>query len=84
MPGVITAERPDTPESRLLIAELQTHLESFYPPESRHGFSVQKLIDQQVAFFVLRADDRSGGCATSHIRPPRPADNPSGKASHGA
>ena len=62
MPAVITAERPDTADATALINELQTHLESFYPPESRHGFSVQKLIDQQVAFFVLRDDDRPAGC----------------------
>jgi ribosomal protein S18 acetylase RimI-like enzyme len=59
---VITAERPDTPDAIALINELQEHLESFYPPESRHGFSVQKLIDQQVAFFVLRADGEPAGC----------------------
>ena len=62
MPAVITAERPDTPDAELLIQELQTHLESFYPPESRHGFSVQKLITQNVAFFVLRADGQPAGC----------------------
>ena len=62
MPVVITAERPDTPDAMFLIAELQTHLESFYPPESRHGFSVQKLIDQKVAFFLLRADGQPAGC----------------------
>jgi GNAT superfamily N-acetyltransferase len=62
MPAIITAERPDTPDAMRLITELQTHLESFYPPESRHGFSVQKLIDQQVAFFVLRADGGPAGC----------------------
>ncbi len=62
MPAVITAERPDTPDALLLINELQTHLESFYPPESRRGFSAQKLIDQKVAFFVLRADGEPAGC----------------------
>lgn len=62
MPVVIAAERPDTPDATALINELQAHLESFYPPESRHGFSVQKLIEQQVAFFVLRADDVPAGC----------------------
>ena len=62
MPAVITAERPDTPDAKLLIHELQTHLESFYPPESRHGFSVQKLIAENVAFFVLRADGQPAGC----------------------
>lgn len=62
MSVVITAERPDTPDAITLINELQTHLESFYPPESRHGFSVQKLIDQKVAFFVLRAEGQPAGC----------------------
>lgn len=62
MPAVITAERPDTPDALLLINELQTHLESFYPPESRHGFSVERLIAEAVAFFVLRTDGRPAGC----------------------
>src|SRR4029453_1673404 len=58
----IAAERPDTPDASALINELQTHLESFYPPESRHGFSVDKLMAQGVAFFVLRVDGRAAGC----------------------
>jgi len=62
MSTTITAERPDTPEARLLIDELQTHLESFYPPESRHGFNVERLLKEGVAFFVLRADGRPAGC----------------------
>jgi GNAT superfamily N-acetyltransferase len=61
MPAVITTERPDTPDALRLIDELQTHLESFYPPESRHGFSVKRLIAEGVAFFVLRADGRADG-----------------------
>jgi len=62
VPAFITAEHPDTPDALLLINELQTHLESFYPPESRHGFSVERLIAEAVAFFVLRADGRPAGC----------------------
>ncbi|AOS44704.1 putative N-acetyltransferase YsnE [Lacunisphaera limnophila] len=58
----ITAERPDTADATALINELEDHLASLYPAESRHGFSVQKLIDQGVAFFVLRADGRPAGC----------------------
>lgn len=58
----LVPERPDTSDAVLLIGELQEHLESFYPPESRHGFSVQKLIEQQVAFFVLRVDGAPAGC----------------------
>jgi GNAT superfamily N-acetyltransferase len=60
--AVIVAERPDTPDAMRLIDELQTHLESFYPPESQHGFSVDRLIAESVAFFVLRADGRPAGC----------------------
>ena len=62
MPAFITAERPDTPDAMLLINELETHLASFYPPESRHGFSVERLIAEGVAFFVLRADGKPAGC----------------------
>lgn len=62
MSAIITAERPDTPEARALIDELQTHLESFYPPESRHGFNVDRLIKEGVAFFVVRADGHPAGC----------------------
>ena len=61
-PPTITRERPDTPDAMLLIDELQTHLESFYPPESRHGFSVERLIKEGVAFFVLRVDGAPAGC----------------------
>ena len=60
--ATITAERPDTPDAVRLIDELQTHLESFYPPESRHGFSVDRLIKDGVAFFVLRVDGAPAGC----------------------
>jgi GNAT superfamily N-acetyltransferase len=62
MPAAITAERPDEPDALFLINELQTHLESFYPPESRHGFSVERLIAENVAFFVLRTDGQPAGC----------------------
>ena len=62
MGAVIAAERPDTPDAMRLIDELQTHLESFYPPESQHGFNVERLIAEAVAFFVLRADGHPAGC----------------------
>ncbi|HEX2862109.1 MAG TPA: GNAT family N-acetyltransferase [Lacunisphaera sp.] len=62
MAVMITAERPDHPDAVAMIDELQAHLGSVYPVESQHGFSVQKLIEQQVAFFVLRVDGRPAGC----------------------
>lgn len=45
-----------------MIAELDAHLEPLYPSESRHGFSVQKLIADSVAFFVIRVDGAPAGC----------------------
>ena len=58
----ITQERPDTPEAISLIDELEAILSPGYPPESRHGYSVQKLIDQGVAFFLIRVDSTPAGC----------------------
>jgi ribosomal protein S18 acetylase RimI-like enzyme len=62
MATIITPERPDTPEALALIAELDDYLNSLYPPESRNGFSVEKLIADGVAFFVARHDDAPAGC----------------------
>ena len=58
----ITEERPDTPDARTLIAELEIHLASLYPSESRHGYSVDKLLREGVAFFVVREDGVPAGC----------------------
>ncbi len=62
MPIVITPQRPDSPEAFALIAELEDHLAGLYPAESRHGFSVDRLIAEGVAFFVLHADSTPAGC----------------------
>ena len=62
MPAIITLERPDTADARVLIAELEAHLEPLYPRESRHGFSVEKLIAETVAFFLIRYNDTPAGC----------------------
>jgi GNAT superfamily N-acetyltransferase len=59
----ITRESPDSPDAIALIMELEACLTPLYPPESRHGYSVEKLIIQDVAFFVLRDRDRPAGCA---------------------
>jgi putative acetyltransferase len=58
----ITPERPDTADARELISELEAHLEPLYPSESRHGYTVEKLIAQAVAFFVIRHDGLPAGC----------------------
>src|SRR5882757_4066930 len=59
---IITSEHPAAPDAANLIAELDAHLEPLYPSASRHGFSVQKLIADSVAFFVIRVDGAPAGC----------------------
>src|SRR5687767_11094671 len=59
----ITEERPDSPDAKLLIDELQTYLNpEKYPDESRHGYSVEKLLREGVAFFIMRQDGNPAGC----------------------
>jgi hypothetical protein len=59
---VITPERPDMPDARRLIDELDEHLGARYPPSSRHAFSVDRLLEEGVEFFVLRAGDEPAAC----------------------
>ena len=59
---VISLERPDTADARALIIELEAHLAPFYPAESRHGYSVEKLIREGVAFFIIRVNATPAGC----------------------
>lgn len=58
----VTRTRPDAPEAVQLITELEAHLAPQYPQTSRHGYSVDKLLREAVAFFVVRQDDYPAGC----------------------
>jgi putative acetyltransferase len=60
--AVTTEQRPDSPVARELIDELEAILAPSYPPESRHGYSVEKLLREEVAFFVVSVDDLPAGC----------------------
>ncbi|BAZ26219.1 GCN5-like N-acetyltransferase [Kalymmatonema gypsitolerans NIES-4073] len=62
MSAIITSERPDTFDAISLITELEAVLEPLYPCESRHGFSVDKLLAEDVAFFLLRANKTPACC----------------------
>jgi putative acetyltransferase len=56
MTPIIEQMQPDTPAAVELITELEEHLGSLgYPDHSRHGYSVDKLIQQKVDFFVIVA-----------------------------
>lgn len=60
---VIVAARPDSREATELLAELDAALHEYpYPPESRHAFSVEKLIRESVAFFVASYDEQLAAC----------------------
>jgi putative acetyltransferase len=60
---VILEERPDSADGAQLIAELEAHLSSQgYPPASRHGYSVDKLLREAIAFFVTRYGGLPAGC----------------------
>ena len=63
----LALERPDSPDAIALIDELEGHLASRYPAESRHGYSVDKLIRERVAFFVARIDGEPVGCGGVQI-----------------
>jgi hypothetical protein len=51
---VIVPERADSRDGRVLIAELEQELDPHYPEASRHGYSVEKLLREAVAFFGFR------------------------------
>src|SRR5262245_31452579 len=63
----ITREPPDSADASALIMELEANLAQFYPPISRHGFSVERLLAEDVPFFVLRADGAPAGCGGIHL-----------------
>jgi ribosomal protein S18 acetylase RimI-like enzyme len=58
----IELEPPDSPEAAALVLELEDHLAARYPAESRHGFSVDRLVRDGVAFYVARVDGVAAGC----------------------
>src|SRR5262245_55917034 len=62
MSTIIAPERPDTADARTLIAELEGELERLSLRESRHGYSVEQLLDEAVAFFLIRRNGLPAGC----------------------
>ncbi|HEU4724620.1 MAG TPA: GNAT family N-acetyltransferase [Candidatus Eisenbacteria bacterium] len=59
----IEASRPDSPDALALLRELDEQLLGHpYPPESRHAFSVEQLLRDGVAFFVVRVGGEPAAC----------------------
>ena len=63
----LALERPDSADAIALVTELEAHLASRYPAESRHGYSVEKLIREGVVFFVARVDGAAAACGGVQI-----------------
>jgi ribosomal protein S18 acetylase RimI-like enzyme len=63
----LALERPDSADAAGLIGELEAHLAARYPAESRHGYSVEKLLREGVAFFVVRLGGEAAGCGGVQI-----------------
>jgi len=65
----IVRERPDTADAMKLIEELETVLNPLYAEESRHGYSVDKLVREGVHFFVARAAGKPAACGGIQFYP---------------
>ena len=51
-----------TDDACKLIGELDDELNPEYPPEQRHGYSVERIFQPGVLFFVARLDGTAVGC----------------------
>ena len=58
----IRPEHPGTEAAALLIEELDAYLAPLYAEESQHGYSIEKLVEQQVEFFVVYHEGEPAGC----------------------
>ena len=65
----IRRELPTTQTASQLIRELDAYLSPLYPEESQHGYSIEKLVEQKVEFFVLYHDESPAGCASIQFFP---------------
>ena len=62
MPTIIVPESPDTADAVALITELDVYLIPLYPIEYHYGYSIEQLLKEEVAFFVIRHDGIAAGC----------------------
>ena len=61
---------PDSLDAMQLIGELDVHLQAHpYPPQSRHAFSVEKLLREGVNFFITHYEGELAGCGGIKIFP---------------
>ena len=60
----VTLEHVATPtdDARTLIGELDAVLNAESPPEQRHGYSIERIFQPGVMFFIARLDGEAVGC----------------------
>lgn len=59
----ISEVQPDAPEAIAIMRELDAHLWTHpYPPQSRHAFSVDKMVREAVVFFLTHYEGKLAGC----------------------
>ena len=54
--------RSATEDARALVGELDALLNADSPPENRHGYSIERIFQSGVLFFIARLDGEAVGC----------------------
>ena len=63
MPITIVEANPGSPEAVTLINELDEYLNQLpYPAQSRHAYSIERLLREGVAFFVGHYEGKAAAC----------------------
>jgi putative acetyltransferase len=68
-PIVIRPERPDHPEVRLLLGQLDAYLATLYRAEENHILDEQALLAPEVSFVVAEREGRIVGCGAVRRMP---------------
>ena len=67
---VIRPERPDHPQVRLLLRQLDAYLATLYEPEDNYILGEQALLAADVSFLVATQEQRIVGCGAVRRMPP--------------
>ena len=66
---IIELATAPTDDVRVLVAELEEDLAARYPPEQRHGLSLDAIFQPHIRFFVARVGGAAIGCAGVALLP---------------
>jgi GNAT superfamily N-acetyltransferase len=67
MTFTLQIEKPDKPEIVELIAQLDAHLKSLYPPASNHLLDIRTLMGENIVFLTAKEDERYVGCGALRL-----------------